>query len=111
MVTRVAVVTIVALQANNDSNHSNHSNKKTTTMSKKYQPINCNFYDELELLAVRQKTCKIIYHNEQAEVLERMDIIVDFKIKDHAEYMLLKSGESIRLDRLVSADGVRTANY
>lgn len=74
-------------------------------MSKKYQPINCHFYDELELLAIRQKACKIIYHNEQEEVLERTDVIVDFKIVDHAEFMLLKSGERIRLDRLVSADG------
>lgn len=74
-------------------------------MPKKYQPINCHFYDELELLAIRRKVCKIIYYNEQEEQIERTDSIVDFKIIDQAEYMLLKSGEQIRLDRLVSADG------
>jgi len=74
-------------------------------MSKKYQPINCHFYDELELLAMRQKACPIVYCNEQEEVLEKTDVIVDFKIVDQAEYMLLKSGERIRLDRIISVDG------
>lgn len=74
-------------------------------MSKKYQPINCHFYDELELLAVRRIACPIVYHNEQDEILERTDVIVDFKIVDEAEFMILKSGERIRLDRIVSVDG------
>ena len=74
-------------------------------MSTKYQPINCHFYDELELLAIRQKNCLIQYQNEAEKVLEKMDVILDFKIIDKAEFMLLKSGEKIRLDKIISVDG------
>ena len=74
-------------------------------MNTKYQPINCHFYDELELLAIRQKNCLIQYQNEAEKVLEKMDVILDFKIIDKAEFMLLKSGEKIRLDKIISVDG------
>ncbi len=74
-------------------------------MSTKYQPINCHFYDELELLAIRQKNCLIQYQNEVEKVVEKMDVIVDFKIIDKAEFMLLKSGKKIRLDKIISVDG------
>ncbi len=74
-------------------------------MTQKYQPINCHFYDELELLAIRQKNCVIIYLDETDNQLEKSAVITDFKIIDAAEYMLLKDGDKIRLDRLVAVDG------
>lgn len=74
-------------------------------MSQKYQPINCHFYDELELLAIRQKNCLIVYKEEGGNQVEKYGIITDFKIIDSAEYMLLKDGGKIRLDWLVSVDG------
>lgn len=74
-------------------------------MPKKYQPINCHFYDELELLAIRQKNCLIIYLDETGNQVEKSAVIMDFKIIDAAEFMLLKDGDKIRLDQLVSVDG------
>lgn len=74
-------------------------------MSQKYQPINCHFYDELELLAIRQKHCSILYLDETGNQLEKSAVIIDFKIIAAAEYMLLKDGDKIRLDRLVAVDG------
>ncbi|MEM6317612.1 MAG: hypothetical protein AAF960_08070 [Bacteroidota bacterium] len=74
-------------------------------MDQPYQPINCHFYDELELLAVRKQACTIIYHTPEGQLLDRTDTILDFKIIERAEYLLLKSGEKIRLDRIVSVDG------
>jgi len=74
-------------------------------MKPKYQPINCHFYDELELLAIRQQSCLIQYHNEVEKVIEITAIILDFKIIEQAEFMILKSGDKIRLDKLVSVDG------
>ncbi len=74
-------------------------------MSTKYQPINCHFYDELELLAVRQQSCLIQYHNDAEKVVEKKDIIMDFKIIEQAEFMILKSGQKIRLDKIISVDG------
>ena len=74
-------------------------------MNQKYQPINCHFYDELELLAIRQQAISIFYFNKSEEELQIMDTIVDFKIIDQAEFLILKSGLKIRLDRLISVDG------
>ena len=80
-------------------------------MSAKYQPINCHFYDELELLAIRQKPCLIVYKNENSQEVSRTDIILDFKIIDKAEYMILKSGEKIRLDRIIKVDNKQALGY
>ena len=74
-------------------------------MNQKYQPINCHFYDELELLAIRQKNCAIVYFDESGNQLEKSAVIIDFKIMEAAEYMLLKDGDKIRLDRLIAVDG------
>ncbi len=74
-------------------------------MSQKYQPISCHFYDELELLAIRQKNCSIVYLDETGSQLKKFAVITDFKIIDAAEFMLLKDGDKIRLDRLISVDG------
>jgi len=74
-------------------------------MPTKYQPINCHFYDELELLAIRQQSCLIQYREDTDTIVERTDIILDFKIIEQAEFMILKSGVKIRLDKLVSVDG------
>ncbi|MDH5835213.1 hypothetical protein [Luteimonas kalidii] len=39
------------------------------------------------------------------------DRIVDFVTRGDGEYLLLASGEAIRLDRVVSVDGVRLADF
>ena len=69
-------------------------------MKQHYQPIDCHFYDELELLAIRGQTCQIVFHDDGVEK-EIEDIIIDFKIIERAEFMLLKSGKSIRLDQII----------
>ena len=74
-------------------------------MKPKYQPINCHFYDELELLALRQKPCTIVFLNATDQQQEIKDTLLTFKIIEQAEYVLLKNNDPIRLDRLVSVDG------
>ena len=74
-------------------------------MNQKYHPINCHFHDELELLAIRQQVIPIFYFDESKEELQIMDTIVDFKIIEQAEFLILKSDLKIRLDRLISVDG------
>lgn len=79
-------------------------------MKQKYQPINCNFYDELESLAVRKKACEIVYmESEKVETVTA--IISDFKIIEKAEYMILADGKKIRLDYLVSVDGIKLEGF
>ncbi len=82
-------------------------------MKQKYLPINCNFYDELEILAMRGQSCLIRYWKDlkYQEQVEITDTITTIKIVDKAEYLLLKKGTPIRLDQLISVDGKELKGY
>ena len=69
-------------------------------MDNKYHAISCHFYDELEALAVKKIIAKITYfENENEMTIE--DLIVDFKTKNKEEFLILKNGTQIRLDKIV----------
>ena len=72
---------------------------------KAYQPISCDFYDELELRALRQKECQIVYLDPQGNQQEVIARIKDLQTRDREEFMLLSTGIEFRLDRLISIDG------
>ena len=76
-----------------------------------YQPISCNFYDELEALATLRKNCEIVYRNEQEELNTTSGIIKDLYIREKVEYLLLDHGMEIRLDRLNTVDGKALKGY
>lgn len=80
-------------------------------MEKKYVPISCNFYDELEAIAVRQQTSLIQYLNEAGEAQEAIGNIKDLFVENKVEYMLLDNGQRIRLDTLLSVNGKALKNY
>ena len=82
-------------------------------MKQKYLPINCNFYDELEILAMSGQSCLIRYWKDlkYQEQVEITDTITTIKIVDKAEYLLLKKGTPIRLDQLISVDGKELKGY
>jgi Rho-binding antiterminator len=76
------------------------------SMEKKtYVPISCSYYDELEALATFKKLVNIQYLDEQGAAQETEDVIKDLFTKEKVEYMLLQSGNSIRLDHLIKVDG------
>ena len=69
-------------------------------MANKYQTVSCHFYDELEFLAVKKIIAKITYfENENEMTIE--DLIVDFKTKNKEEFLILKNGTQIRLDKII----------
>ncbi|MBP7226403.1 MAG: transcriptional antiterminator Rof [Aliarcobacter sp.] len=69
-------------------------------MDNKYHAISCHFYDELEFLAVKKIIAKITYfENENEMTIE--DLIVDFKTKNKEEFLILKNGTQIRLDKII----------
>ncbi len=72
---------------------------------KSYQPINCNFYDILEATAVKRRTVPIIIieDNIQKKIESK---IIDLYAKDSIEYMVMENDKTIRLDQIVSVDGV-----
>ncbi|MEM6646293.1 MAG: hypothetical protein AAF730_08565 [Bacteroidota bacterium] len=70
-----------------------------------YTPIDCGFYDVLEANAVRRRTIEIVYTHADAE--QRItDRIVDLQAREHGEFMILASGQEIRLDHLLTVDGI-----
>ena len=80
-------------------------------MERKYVPISCSFYDELEAIAVQKKTSLIQYLNENGEALEAIGTIKDLFIDNKVEYMLLDNDQRIRLDTLLSVNGKALKNY
>lgn len=77
----------------------------------KYQPISCDFYDELELLAIRKTVAKIIIRKEEDGVEEIQNVIKTLYTKSKEEFLVLENGREIRLDKLVSVNGIELKNY
>lgn len=75
-------------------------------MKKKYSPISCDFYDKIELLALRKSTCKVIFRNanDEEEMIE--GVINNVFAKNKKEFLDMGGDIKIRLDRLVSINGM-----
>jgi len=70
-----------------------------------YQPISCDYYDHLEIWAMRKTPVTIIYKNEGEEELTIESVIKTLKTLNKEEFVVLTSGQEIRLDRLISING------
>lgn len=75
-----------------------------------YHPISCGFHDELQLFALRKKAVPIVYRKTDGEVATIESTISDLYTREKEEFLLLPSGEEIRLERLVSVGGIRLEN-
>jgi Rho-binding antiterminator len=72
---------------------------------KAYQPINCNYYDELEALATLRKKVVLEYYGSSGEKQSVESRIVNLYTRTKEEFMELEDGIVFRLDRLIRADG------
>ena len=77
----------------------------------KYQPISCDYYDELEIVAMRQTIAEIIFKNEAGEEKTISTKIKTLQTRNSEEFLILENGDEIRLDRLVSMNGKVVKNY
>jgi len=66
-----------------------------------YLPIDCHFYDELEAAAVKKVNSTITYLDEENLEQKKEGFIVDFIHINKAEYLVLKDGFQLRLDRII----------
>lgn len=71
-----------------------------------YQPIACSLHDRIEDAAVRGRFVDIAFAAEDGTAKVVNDRIVDWFSRDGAEFLTTASGLMIRLDRLISVDGV-----
>jgi len=79
-------------------------------MENKYKPVACHFYDELEAAAVKRVLNKIVYFDENEEKTVE-DYLIDLKTIEKQEFMILKSGLQIRLDKIVDFNGLNPKDY
>lgn len=74
-------------------------------MEKKYVPINCDFYDEIEIRAMRKSKTTVVYLSENEEQTTIEGVIKNVYAKNKEEFLEMESGLIFRLDRLISLDG------
>ena len=79
-------------------------------MANKYQTVSCDFYDELETLAVKKVLSKITYSENENEI-DIEDLIVDFRTRNKEEFLILKNGTQIRLDKIIKINEIPPANF
>ena len=71
-----------------------------------YQSIGCSYYDQLEAYATQRTHCSIqIEENGNERTAD--GIIVDLFARDGAEYLKLDNGTMVRLDHIVSVNGIK----
>ncbi len=85
--------------------------KKNSMTKKSYQPISCDFHSELELRALRRKPVEIRYRNDEGTEVSVTAEIADLYTRNSEEFLLLPDGHEIRLDHLVSVDGLELKNF
>ena len=76
-----------------------------------YIPINCEFHDLLESLATTHKPAQIGFRDADGAEQQRTAAITDVYAHDGAEFLSLSTGETLRLDQLLSVDGQNLADY
>ena len=76
-----------------------------------YHPISCDYYDELTLLAMRRTKCPVIYKNTEGVEVTNETVIKDIFTRNSEEFILLLDGSEIRLDHIVSVNGIQLEGY
>lgn len=75
-------------------------------MEPPYLPIDCTYYDRLEAWATLQESCSILWADQNG-VRRLIDSrILDLILKDGVEYLVAANDLHIRLDQLVSINGI-----
>ena len=75
-------------------------------MKSDYSPIDCNYYDRLEAWATLKESCTIVWINNDGIKHQVKSKILNFEIRNGAEYLVGEQGLQIRLDQLVSVNNI-----
>lgn len=78
---------------------------------KNYKPISCDFHSELELRALHKKPVEIKFRDEKNEETSITALIDDLVTHKDGEFLILPDERKIRLDKLISVDGLKLADY
>ena len=78
---------------------------------KKYIPISCSYYDELEAWATLKTNCLIVYRDNEGMTLQTEGLIKNLFTSNKEEFMHLDYGLQLRLDQLININGKAIINY
>ena len=78
-------------------------------MKQKYTPIDCSFHDILLDRATRKSKVELIYNTAEGQKKKQV-IIKDVFTKQGEEFLQMSEGEIIRLDQIISVDGIQLIN-
>lgn len=73
-------------------------------MNENYRPVACSLHDELEALATLRRECRIAFRGENENAETVTDVIADIFTRAREEFLRLRHGAIIRLDRIISID-------
>ena len=72
-----------------------------------YSPISCELHDRLEDLATERRFASILFRDESDVEQKRNARVNDVFSASGEEFVLISTGELLRLDRLIEVDGTR----
>jgi len=75
-------------------------------MKTTYQPISCDIYDHIEIFAMRKTMVDVEYRDDSDQVQQLQSRILDTKVANKEEFILLESGQEIRMDKLIRLNDV-----
>jgi Rho-binding antiterminator len=76
-----------------------------------YKMVSCDFEDQLEAWSTLRQNCQITYRSAEDELVEAEGLIVDIYSANKADFLKLKDGTVIRLDKIVSVNGKKVSEY
>ena len=71
-----------------------------------YRKVSCLFYDQLTDLIVQKKYVRIDFTTDIKEFIKRQTVLKDIVTIEKQEFLMLNTGESVRLDRIKKVDGI-----
>lgn len=80
-------------------------------MNKPYQLVNCDFHDVLEVAAMQRRQVVLVYQLPDGQQTQINTQIADVFAQAGADYLRLIDGATIRLDQLISIDGLRLDGF
>lgn len=75
-------------------------------MTEKYIPIDCNYYDRLLEVITRRQEALLVYRNLENVPVAISTTFFDIYTKAGEEFLQLTDGTVIRLDKIISLNGI-----
>ncbi|GAA5222204.1 Rho-binding antiterminator [Membranihabitans marinus] len=76
-----------------------------------YIPINCSFYDFIEIFASRKQKISIHFERTNGDSESIDAVILDTLVKDKVEYIILSNNTTLRCDHIISLNGIINPSY